>query len=194
MKTLILFLICVIFTQNIVYAKLETKDIKEPNTEAIGAILLDATNGRVLWEKNGYKELPMASTTKIMTLLVALENGNKNDIVTVSSKASSQPKVRMNLKKGEEIKLEHLLYALMLNSFNDAAVAIAEHISGTVEDFTNLMTERAKELGAYSTSFKTPSGLDADGHFSTAFDMAIITKEALKNEELVKIITTESTT
>jgi D-alanyl-D-alanine carboxypeptidase (penicillin-binding protein 5/6) len=185
MKTFIPFLIFLIFNQVVLNAQ-------EIEVQATAAILLDADSGRVLWEKNAYDLLPMASTTKIMTAIVALENSNLDDIVTISSLAASQPKVRMNLKRGEEIKLEHLMYALMLNSFNDAAVAIAEHVSGSVEEFCNLMTARAKEMGAYNTSFKTPSGLDADGHFSTAYDMAIIAKEALKNEEFIKIITSRN--
>ncbi|MCL1924984.1 MAG: D-alanyl-D-alanine carboxypeptidase [Defluviitaleaceae bacterium] len=185
MKAFILFLIFLIYTPRVLVAE---------NIEVVAnaAILLDADSGRVLWEKNAYEQLPMASTTKIMTAIVALENANIEDIVTISSLAASQPKVRMELKKGEEIKLEHLLYALMLNSFNDAAVAIAEYVSGSVEEFCNLMTIRAGEMGAYNTSFKTPSGLDAEGHFSTAYDMAIITKEALKNEEFIKIINTRN--
>lgn len=163
---------------------------KEPTVEAQGAILIDEASGRVLWEHNGFDPLAMASTTKIMTLVVALENGNLEDIVTVSSKAASQPKVKMNLSPGEEIKLEYLLFALMLQSFNDSAVAIAEHIGGTVEDFCKMMTDKAIEIGAYNTIFETPSGLDKGEHHSTAYDMAIISRYAMQNPEFLRIITT----
>ena len=167
---------------------------KVPTVEAQGAILIDERSGRILWEKNGFDPLAMASTTKIMTLLIAIENGNLEDIVTVSEKAARQPKVKMNLSAGEEIKLEYLLYALMLQSFNDSAVAIAEHIGGTVENFCQMMTNRAYELGAYDTIFETPSGLDKGEHHSTAHDMAIISRYAMQNPEFVRIVNTMNAT
>ncbi len=159
-----------------------------------GVILYDANSGRILYGENVDEQLPMASTTKIMTLIIALEKGNLDDVVKVSKNASRAPKVRMNLSEGEEIKLEYLLYALMLESSNDAAIAIAEHIGGSVEEFCNMMTNKAKELGAVNTSFKTPNGLDADGHYSTARDMAVITAYGLQNEEFLKITNTRAVT
>lgn len=159
-----------------------------------GVILYDATSGRILYGENVDEQLPMASTTKIMTLIVALENGNLDDTVVVSKKASKAPKVKMYLSEGEEIKLENLLYALMLESSNDAAIAIAEHIGGSVEEFCVMMTEKAKELGAVNTSFKTPNGLDADGHYSTPRDLAIITSYGLQNDKFIEITNTKSKT
>jgi len=165
---------------------------KDIEVEATGAILIDELSGRVLWEKNGFDPLAMASTTKIMTLIVALENADLSDMVKISSKAASQPRVKMNLSAGEEIKLEYLLYALMLQSFNDSAVAIAEHVGGNVESFCKMMTDKAKQIGAYDTIFETPSGLDKGEHHSTAYDMAIIARYAMTNPEFIRITNTKS--
>ena len=160
--------------------------------KASGAVLMDMENGRVLWGKNEDKPLAMASTTKIMTAMIAIEMGNMDDIVNVSKRAAMAPEVDIDLNTGDEIKLGHLLYALMLKSANDSAVAIAEHIGGSVEGFSDLMNEKAFELGAFDTEFVTPNGLDEGEHHSTAEDMALIASYALKNEKFVKIINTPS--
>ncbi|MBO5089025.1 MAG: D-alanyl-D-alanine carboxypeptidase [Lachnospiraceae bacterium] len=168
---------------------------KEPtNLNAKYALLMDATNRRVLFEKSGYEQVPMASTTKIMTLLVALENGNMNDIVTVSKQAACMPDVQLNMNTGEQYILSDLLYSLMLESHNDTAVAIAEHIGGSVEGFAAMMNEKAKELGAYHTNFVTPNGLDAEGHYTTAYDLALISSYAIENESFLQIVQTPSHT
>ena len=164
------------------------------NLHAGYALLMDASNRRVLYEKSGYEQVPMASTTKIMTLLIALENGNPEDLVTVSSYAASMPDVQLNMKKGEQYRLCDLLYSLMLESHNDSAVAIAEHIGGSVEGFAAMMNEKAKELGAYNTNFVTPNGLDADNHYTTAYDLALISSYAIENETFLQIIQTPSYT
>jgi len=166
-------------------------EIEAPEVEAHGAILMDAYSGRILWEKDAHKPLAMASTTKIMTAVLALEQGKLDDIVTVSKRAQDAPRVKMYLSKGEEISLSGLLHALMMQSSNDAAIAIAEHISGSVEEFCNAMTEKAHELGATNTFFATPNGLDAENHQSTAYDMALITRYALRNTMFLEIINTE---
>jgi len=173
--------------------------VHEENTEPANlnakyALLMDASNRRVLFEKSGYEKVPMASTTKIMTLLIALENANLNDVVKVSKYAASMPDVQLNMKTDEEYILSDLLYSLMLESHNDTAVAIAEHIGGSVEGFAAMMNEKAKELGAYNTNFVTPNGLDADGHFTTAYDLALIASYAIQNESFLKIIQTPSHT
>ena len=142
----------------------------------------------------GDEPMAMASTTKIMTAIYTIENADLADIVTVSKNAAAQPKVKMYLTEGEHISLENLLYALMLQSSNDAAVAIAEHVSGSSEGFCQALTKKAKELGAKDTVFKTPNGLDKDDHHSTAHDMAIITAYALKNDKFREIIKTPSIT
>lgn len=165
---------------------------EENEIQAIGAVLMDARTGRVLWGKNEHAPLAMASTTKIMTAIAALENGDIESKVVASRRAAMAPKVHMGLSAGEEFRLYDLLLALMLESSNDAAIAIAEHISGSMEDFCVLMTHKAREIGADNTVFETPSGLDAENHLSTAYDMALITRYALENEEFMRLINTRS--
>jgi len=160
----------------------------EPSVEALGAILMDYDTGRVLWEKDARKPLAMASTTKIMTCIVALENGDLSDMVTITNRAAAAPNVQMHLQAGEEISLQDLLYAMMLQSSNDAAIAVAEHIGGTVEDFCAMMTEKARLVGAEDTVFETPNGLDGDNHHSTAYDLAMIARYALHNAQFRDII------
>ena len=165
-----------------------------PDVRALGAVLMDAKSGRVLWEKNGDEPLPNASTTKILTCIIALESGMTDETVTVSKNAAAQPETSMGLAEGEQIKLGDLLYPLMLQSSNDAAVAIAEHISGSTEEFCQLMNERAREMGAADTLFETPNGLDKGEHHSTARDLAVITAYALENEDFREIISTPEKT
>ena len=166
--------------------------IRENELYAKSALLMDASNGRVLYEKDGYHIMPMASTTKIMTCIYTLENGNLDDVVTISDNASRQPKVRLGVKAGEQYTLRDLLYALMLESYNDCAVAIAEHLSGSVEQFCYDMSNKARDLGAYDTNFETPNGLDSDNHYTTAYDLALITRYALQNEDFIQIINERS--
>ena len=165
-------------------------ELVESDVRAMGAVLMDGKTGRVLWGKNEDVKLAMASTTKIMTALVALENGDMNSTVKASKRAAMAPKMHMGLSAGEEFKLSDLLLALMLESSNDAAVAIAEHISGSVEGFCAMMTWKAHSIGAVDTMFETPSGLDSDNHFSTAHDLALITRYALDNPDFVRLINT----
>lgn len=175
----------------------QVKATEEPSsvkTHALSALLMDADSGRVLYEKNGYERLPMASTTKIMTCIVALENASMDEIVTVSHYASTMPDVQLNIMKDEQYKMKDLLYSLMLESHNDVAVAIAEHIGGTVEGFAALMNQKAKDLNAFDTNFVTPNGLDAVEHYTTAADMATISSYAIKNEEFINITNTASYT
>ncbi len=161
-----------------------------PKVKAKGAVLIEQESKRILYEQNAEASLPMASTTKIMTCILALEKGNLEDIVITSNRAAKAPPVKLKLKVGEKQRLGDLLYALMLQSDNDVAVAIAEHIGGSVEAFCEMMTQKAQSIGAVHTSFKTPNGLDAEGHYSTAYDMALIGAYALENPEFVKIVTT----
>jgi len=172
-KTLCILLALIIIMPSVV------KATETPKVEATAAILMDAETGRVLWGKNHHEPLSMASTTKIMTAILAIESGRENETVIVSNRAAAAPKVKMNLSPGEEIRLGDLMLALMLESSNDAAVAIAEHLAGTVEEFCAQMTQRAKDLGAMNTIFETPNGLDSGNHHSTAYDLAMITRFAL---------------
>ncbi len=156
--------------------------------------LIDAETGRLLYGKNSEKEAPMASTTKIMTSILALESGRTSETVTASSKASSMPKVHLGMKKGETFLLSDLLYSLMLESHNDSAVAIAEHLEGSVESFAKKMNEKAKKLHMMHTNFVTPNGLDANGHHSTAYDMCLLGGYAIKSKDFLSLIQTPSHT
>ncbi len=162
-------------------------DAKETGKEAVqlqlyaqAAVLMDADSGRVLYGKNENEVLPMASTTKIMTCILALEYGNPDDIVEVSAYAASMPKVKLYMQEGEKYRLEDLLYSLMLESHNDSAVAIAETVGGSVEEFAAMMNQKARDIGCYDTCFITPNGLDAvvndtgQIHSTTAEDLARI--------------------
>lgn len=181
----------------------ETTTLNEPSSlYARSAVLMDADSGRVLFGKNPEEELPMASTTKIMTCILALENGRLDDQVTVSKDAASQPAVHLGMQEGQTFLLEDLLYSLMLESHNDSAVAIAEHIGGSTEGFADMMNEKAKELGCSGTYFITPNGLDArdetDVHHTTATDLARIMKYCIAESEessvFLKITGTETHT
>lgn len=156
------------------------------------ACLINAENNEVVYEYNGYNKHSMASTTKIMTAILALEESSGEELVTVSANASSQEGSSIYLKTGEQVAMEDLVFGMMLNSGNDAACAVAEHIGGTSEDFAVMMTNKAKEIGAQNTSFKNANGLDAEGHYSTAYDMAVITAYGLKNENFKKIVSTKN--
>ena len=158
---------------------------------AKSACVIAADSCQVVYEKNSSERLPMASTTKMMTALVAAESDMWEDVVTVSVNAQNQEGSKIYLKAGEKIKMPDLVCGLMLNSGNDAAVAIAEHISGNCEAFAEEMTKKAKELGAVNTSFKNPNGLDSEGHFSTAYDLALIGRAVLENERLAPIVSTK---
>lgn len=159
---------------------------------AKAAVLADGETGRILWGKNEDEPMAMASTTKIMTCLIALENGNLSDAVEISDYAASMPDVQLDAVAGDHFRLEDLLYALMLESDNDVAVAIAEHVGGSVEGFAEMMNMRAEGLVCSHTCFVTPNGLDAEGHCTTASELAKIASEAIKNETFVKIINTAS--
>ena len=162
-----------------------------PNISGKNAVAIETSSGRILYEKNAFDRANIASTTKIMTAIVAVENNSLTDTVVISKKAASTAGSSVDLKENDEIKLSELLYGLMLNSGNDAAVAIAEHTAGNVEEFAKLMNEKAKEIGALNTNFVTPHGLDMDGHYSTAYDMAIISRYALNNPTISKLVSTQ---
>ncbi|MBE0068125.1 D-alanyl-D-alanine carboxypeptidase family protein [Thermoanaerobacterium thermosaccharolyticum] len=195
MKKTLLFLL--IFTFLMTPINVNAENIKPPQIASKAAIVMDQKSGRVLYEKNINEKLPMASTTKIMTLLLALEYGNLNDIVTVSKRAASVGGSSIWLAPGEKLSLIDLLYGLMLNSGNDAATAIAEHIGGSVEKFAEMMNKKAKDIGAYNTNFVTPSGLDIgiNDHYTTAYDLALITRYAFNNySKFAEIVSTKEKT
>ena len=174
---------------------------------SLSAVLLDGDSGRVLYGRDMDTPRPMASTTKIMTCILALEQGNLSDVCTISANASSQPKVHLGVRAGQKFLLEDLLYSLMLESHNDSAVAVAEQIAGSVEEFAKKMNRKALSIGCENTYFVTPNGLDATNrdesgevrmHSTTATDLARILRycimESPKREEFLKITRSASRT
>ena len=151
-----------------------------PQTTGKAAVLLDGQGGRILYENNSYEKLPMASTTKIMTAIVAIEHGNLNEKITIPPEASGVEGSSIWLSAGEKHTLKDLLYALMLRSGNDAATAIAIHIGGSIEEFASMMNQTAKKIGAANTNFVNPHGLHDDQHYTTAYDLALIAAYGLK--------------
>ena len=176
MKKITYVLIYVLFSA--VFLPMITRAEEPADLYARSAVLMDADTGRILFGKNAQEQMPMASTTKIMTLLVTLENADLDGTVTVSSYAASMPDVQLNIREGEQYRLKDLCYSLMLESHNDSAVAIAEHVAGSVETFADMMNQKARDLGCYHTYFITPNGLDAQDergvHSTTAEDLARI--------------------
>lgn len=171
---------------------LEVFNGEEPEINARSAIVMDFDSGRVLFGKNAGIKRPMASTTKVMTAIIALENCDLNEVVTVSRNAALVQGSTINLSTGEKLTMKELMYGLLLRSGNDAAIAIAEHIGGSVDGFAQMMNNKARDIGAYNTHFITPHGLDEAGHYSTAYDMALITRYALKIPVFNEIVKTQS--
>lgn len=166
----------------------QAEEVEEPTgLYAQAAVLMDADSGRILFQKNGDEVLANASTTKILTCILALEEGNLNDVVTASESAAAQPRVHLGMQKGEQFVLRDLLYSLMLESHNDSAVAIAEHIAGSTEEFANKMNKKAKKIGCKNTYFITPNGLDEvdekGSHSTTATDLAKIMSYCIMESE-----------
>ncbi len=199
-----LILMLCIYCKTEAFAK-ETETQTTPGTlYARSGVLMDGSSGRILYEKNGEEFLANASTTKILTCILALENGSLTDVVTVSSYAASMPDVQLHIREGEQYYLEDLLFSLMLESHNDVAVAIAEHISGSQKEFSKLMNQKAKEIGCKNTVFLTPNGLDATqiigeqevSHGTTAGDLALIMRYCIRispqKEEFLRITRTAS--
>ncbi len=166
-----------------------------PKVSAASAVLMDAGTGRVLYEKDGHTRRLIASTTKLMTALVALESGHDlGETVTIDRAWTGAEGSSIYLRPGEEVTLEALLYGMLLRSGNDAALAVAGHCGGTVEQFVARMNRKAQELGMEDSSFANPNGLNAERHYSSAWDMALLARACLENEELAKIVSTKSIT
>lgn len=166
----------------------------EPIINARHAVVFDRNSKTFIYEKKGTDKCKMASTTKIMTAIVVIENSDLTDIVTISSKSALTGGSRLGLSKNDKISVKHLLYGLLLKSGNDAAVALAEHVGGTLENFAFMMNNKAKLLNLSNTNFVTPHGLDDDNHYTTATDLAILSDYALKNDFFAKIVKTKSYT
>ena len=165
--------------------------LAEGETSAKAACVLDMHTGRVLFEANSRERLPMASTTKVMTALLAIENGDLSAPVTCSQNAYGVSGTSIYLSQGETLTLEEMLLGLMLASGNDAAVAISEHIGGTSAQFVTRMNARAREIGAVNTRFANPHGLPDDNHYTTAYDLALIAREAMGNATFRELVATE---
>ena len=165
-----------------------------PKLNSKAAIIFDRTSKTVIYGRNINDKRAMASTTKIMTSILVLEKGDLNKEIEVCKKAAVTGGSRLGLKTGDKLKLRDLLYGLLLRSGNDAAVQIAIEIGGSIEGFADLMNEKAKELGLNNTHFVTPHGLDNDNHYTTAYEMALLTDYALENKEFAKIVGTKQTT
>jgi D-alanyl-D-alanine carboxypeptidase (penicillin-binding protein 5/6) len=153
---------------------------------------MDASSGRVLYEKNAHEHLPPASVTKIMTALLLVEKRDLNRVVTISQNAADTPESSIWLEAGEKLTREQLLYACMLNSANDAAEALAESVAGSEKNFVKLMNQRARELGMKDTHFCNPHGLQTSGHYTSAYDLALLSREALNHKVFRQVVSTKN--
>lgn len=186
-KKVCYLIICVIFGCGFVYAEEDTSLAEN----AKSAIIMEASTGDILFEKNSYEKLPPASMTKIMTMLLIMENIEKgnlswDDEVTASENASSMGGSQIFLEAGEVMSVKDMVKGIAIASGNDAAVAMAEKIAGTEEEFVKLMNNRAKELGLENTNFKNVTGLEAENHYSSAHDMAVMARELIKHEKILE--------
>ena len=186
-------LLCVVLSFFIVIWFLPVySNASEISVSAESAVVLNADTGEILYSKNPYEKRGMASTTKIMTSLVALEYGNLTDTVKAKLSDVTVEGTSIGLKEGDEVSLETLVAGMLLESGNDAANVTATMIGGSKEKFSQLMNKKAKELGMLSTNFKNPSGLTEEGHYSTAYDMALLASEAIKNQTFRELCSTRS--
>lgn len=183
------FSICLLLsnTYTLCYAENRENAPRESELYAKAAVLMDADSGRLLYSKNGTDALANASTTKILTCILALEYSQADAVIEASNRAASAPKVHLGMHAGQRFYMLDLLHALMLESYNDCAVAIAEHIAGSVEDFAKIMNQKAKEIGCKDTYFITPNGLDGadknDFHHTTASDLALLMRYCVMQSE-----------
>jgi serine-type D-Ala-D-Ala carboxypeptidase (penicillin-binding protein 5/6) len=184
--------ICVVFILSVIFSSFSGTAEASPSVSAQRAIVIDQDTGRILYEKDANTKSRIASITKIMTAILAIESGKLDETVKVSDNAVKAEGSSIYLKPGEKIKLEDLVYGLMLRSGNDSAVAIAEHVGGSLEGFVYLMNKKAEEIGMMNTHFANPHGLDDhEEHYSTAYDMAVLTRYAMQNEKYSEVAGTK---
>ena len=188
----IFFILFCIFSFDIKY--IFASEENSLNINARSCVVLDRTSKKILYGKNEYNKVKMASTTKIMTATIILENCDLNKTVSVSKKAANTGGSRLGLKTNDKITIRDLLYGLLLVSGNDAAVCLAESCSGSVSDFAILMNKKAIELGLTNTHFETPHGLDSDNHYTTAYELALLSDYALNNPIFLNIVGTKTYT
>lgn len=179
--SLLLIFLCIFIIGSPVYAS-------EPTVHASAAILLDAKTGEILYAKNAYVPRAPASTTKIMTALLAIERGQLDDIVTVSTKAAAVGEASLHLSPGDKLTMRDLLHGALLKSGNDACVALAEAICSSEEEFVNLMNLKARVLGAENTNFYNTNGLPHKDHLTTAYDLALMARYAMSNKDFAEIV------
>ncbi len=209
-KILYLIAIIIMLAKNICYANIDdselididnikketvataAKNASELKLNARIGLIFDRNSKTILYEKNGLKQVPMASTTKIMTAIVVLENSNLSDIVTISKKAAGTGGSRLGLKVNDKITVHDLLYGLMLKSGNDAAVALAEHVAGGIDKFADLMNKKASEMGLVNSHFVTPHGLDQEKHYTTAYELACMADYGLNIPKFKEIVNSKS--
>ena len=189
-----LLILITIFINIPVLSLAKDEDEEEIDITSRIALIYDRASGKILYEKNGNKQTPMASTTKIMTAIVVLENAKLTDTVTITSKAASMGGSRLGLKKDDKITVNDLLYGLMLRSGNDAAVALAIHVGGSIEGFADMMNKKALEMGLTNSHFVVPHGLDNEGHYTTAYELAKMADYALKMDKFKEIVGTKVAT
>ena len=181
------------FIENI-SVETSSNNISSLNLNSRSCIVLDRLTKTILYGKNEYNKVKMASTTKIMTGILVIENCNLNKTIEVSKKAAGTGGSRLGLKVGDKITVRDLLYGLLLRSGNDAAVALAEETSGSIQSFSNLMNKKAQELGLTNTHFESPHGLDSDNHYTTAYELALLSDYALKNNTFLNVVGTKNYT
>lgn len=188
MKKYLLLIICTVMIAFNITTFAFAKDLAP---EAHYAIALDGKTKKVLYEKKAYDNVPMASTTKIITALVAINYGNLDDVVTISKNATSIRGAKVGYHYDEKITLRELVWGLMFKSGNDAAIAIAEHLGGSIEGFSVLMNDFAKMIGIIDSNFQSPHGLDSSMHFSSAYDLAMVGSIAMENKLFCEIVSSK---
>lgn len=171
--------------------KASSDSTNSPEVHSAHIIAIDRNTERILYEKDAFKKTPMASTTKILTSIIAIETCNLSDTVHISSKAAHTNGSTLGITANTDMQMEDLLYGLMLRSGNDCAVAIAEHVGGDLVGFSSIMNKKAQDLGLSNSHFVTPHGLDETAHYTTAYELAMLTNYALKNETFRKIVSTK---
>lgn len=188
-KSIVIILISIICTQIFsINVKAESKPSTKLRVNARCAIALDRETGQVLFEQNAYEIVPMASTTKILTALIAIEQGELDKKVTISKNAASIRGSTVGYKAGEEITLRELVFGLMFKSGNDAAIAIAESLGGSIEGFSEIMNHYARGIGILDSHFESPHGLDSNGHYSSAYDLAILTSKGMNYDLFREVV------
>ena len=188
MKKILYVIIIISLIVNVSFKNVIGLEESNLKVSAISAIAINRNNKEVLFEQNAYEILPMASTTKILTGIIAIENANMDDEFTISKNAAFIKGSTVGYKAGETVKVRELLYGLLYRSGNDAAVALAEGISGSVEKFSDLMNHYAIAIGILDSHFITPHGLDSQKHYSSAYDLALLTSRAMQIKEFREIV------